>query len=82
MVEGLADIVDDFYYILRGELKRRRSVSTLYELKIVAEDIIMELSERYRERVGQKSSSWSTARGPRKYNIWKSQTILHSRRRL
>jgi len=55
VAEGLTGIVDDFYYILRGELERRRGVDTLYELKIIAEDIIMELSERYGERVGQRA---------------------------
>jgi len=33
------------------EIKRRRGVDTLYELKIVAEDIIGELTMRYAERV-------------------------------
>ena len=55
VAEGLTGIVDDFYYILRSELGRRRGVDTLYELKIIAEDIIMELSERYGERVGQRA---------------------------
>jgi len=55
VAEGLTGIVDDFYYILKSELGRRRGVDTLYELKIVAEDIIMELTQRYGERVGQKS---------------------------
>ena len=55
IAQGLIGIVDDFYYILKGELERRRGVDTLYELKIVAEDIIMELTRRYEERVGQRS---------------------------
>lgn len=41
VAEGLTGIVDDFYYILEGELGRRCGVDTLYELKIIAEDIIM-----------------------------------------
>jgi len=55
VAEGLTGVVDDFYYILRGELNRRRGVDTLYELKIIAEDIIMELSKRYGARVGRSA---------------------------
>jgi len=55
VAEGLTGIVDDFYYLLRGELERMRGVETLYELKIIAEDIIMELSERYGARVGRRA---------------------------
>jgi len=55
VAEGLTGIVDDFYYILRSELNRRRGVETLYELKVIAEDIIAELTERYSERIGDRA---------------------------
>ena len=55
VAEGLTGIVDDFYYILEYEISRRRGVETLYELKVLAEDIIAELTRRYSERVGSRS---------------------------
>lgn len=39
-LRGLTGIRDDFLYLLELELKRRRGVDTLYEMKVVAEDII------------------------------------------
>ncbi len=54
-VEGLTGIRDDFLYLLEIELRRRRVVDTLYEMKTIAEDIIAELSERYRDRVREES---------------------------
>jgi len=53
-VEGLTGIRDDFLYLLNVELQRRRGVDTLYEMKVIAEDIIAELTERYRERVREE----------------------------
>lgn len=53
-VEGLTGIRDDFLYLFDLELQRRRGVDTLYEVKIVAEDIIAELAERYRDRVREE----------------------------
>jgi len=53
-VEGLTGIRDDFLYLLDVELRRRRGVDTLYEMKVVAEDIIAELTERYRDRVREE----------------------------
>ena len=54
-VEGLTGIRDDFLYLLDLELKRRRGVDTLYEMKVIAEDIIAELTRRYRDRVMESS---------------------------
>jgi len=54
-VEGLTGIRDDFLYLLKIELDRRRGVDTLYEMKIVAEDIVATLAERYRERIREES---------------------------
>jgi len=54
-VEGLTGIRDDFLYLLNAELQRRRGVDTLYEMKVIAEDIIAELTERYRERVREET---------------------------
>jgi 20S proteasome alpha/beta subunit len=54
-VEGLTGIRDDFLHLLRIELDRRRGVDTLYEMKIIAEDIVATLAERYRERIKEES---------------------------
>ena len=53
-VEGLTGVRDDFLYLLDIELRRRRGVDTLYEMKVIAEDIIAELTERYRDRVKEE----------------------------
>jgi len=42
-------------HLLRIELDRRRGVDTLYEMKIIAEDIVATLAERYRERIKEES---------------------------
>jgi len=52
-VEGLTGVADDFLYLFDLELKRRKGVDSLYEAKILAEDIVAELTERYRDRVQQ-----------------------------
>ena len=49
--EGLTGIRDDFFLLLGYEIRRRRGVDTLYEVKIIVEDIISELTERYRDRI-------------------------------
>jgi len=54
-VEGLTGIRDDFLYLLDLEVQRRRGIDELYEMKIIAEDIIAELTERYKDRVQQES---------------------------
>jgi len=54
-VEGLTGIRDDFFYLLGNELQRRRGVDTLYEMKVIAEDIVATLAERYRERIREES---------------------------
>ena len=49
--EGLTGIRDDFFLLLETEIRRRKGVDTLYEVKIIVEDIIANLTERYTERV-------------------------------
>ena len=49
-IEGLTGVADDFHYLFNLELRRRRGVDTLYEMKLLAEDIIAELTQRYAER--------------------------------
>jgi len=49
--EGLTGIRDDFFLLLNYEIRRRRGVDTLYEVKIIVEDIISELTDRYRDRI-------------------------------
>jgi len=53
-VEGLTGIRDDLLYLLNIELQRRRGVDSLYEMKVLVEDIVAELSERYRDRVREE----------------------------
>ncbi|NPA70893.1 MAG: hypothetical protein GXO26_08790 [Crenarchaeota archaeon] len=56
MAVGLMGIVDDFYDLLQSEIVSRRGVSTLHEFKVIAEDILAELTKRYGERVGRTAS--------------------------
>ncbi|MBM3497307.1 MAG: hypothetical protein FJX74_01430 [Armatimonadetes bacterium] len=53
--EGLTGIRDDFFLLLDGDIRRRRGVDSLYEVKIMVEDIIAELVRRYTDRVGDSS---------------------------
>lgn len=53
--EGLTGIRDDFFYLLRSAITSRRVIDTLYEVKLLVEDIIANLSERYGERVRDPS---------------------------
>ena len=47
---GLTGIRDDFLLIMRSEIARIRPRS-LYELKIIVEDVVNDLSDRYRGRL-------------------------------
>lgn len=53
--EGLTGIRDDFLLLLKSEISRRKGVDTLYEVKMVVEDIIADLTERYKDRVETNS---------------------------
>jgi len=53
--EGLTGVRDDFFLLLDGEITRRKGVDTLYEVKVIVEDIIHELTTRYAERLGESS---------------------------
>jgi 20S proteasome alpha/beta subunit len=53
--EGLTGVRDDFFLLLEGEITRRKGVDTLYEVKVIVEDIIHELTTRYAERLGEPS---------------------------
>lgn len=53
--EGLTGIRDDFFLLLNHEISRRRGVDTLYEVKLIVEDIIADLTRRYGERVKEES---------------------------
>jgi len=48
--EGLTGIRDDFLLLLRSELSR--GASSLYEVKLVVEDIVEQLWRRYEQRLG------------------------------
>ncbi len=51
--EGLTGIRDDFLLLLRSEIdSRARRFTSLYEMKLVVEDIVADLSGRYCERLG------------------------------
>lgn len=53
--EGLTGIRDDFFYLFNSAIESRRAIDTLYEVKLLVEDIIANLSERYAERVQETS---------------------------
>ena len=53
--EGLTGIRDDFFLLLKSEISRRRGVDTLYEVKILVEDIISNLTDRYSDRIRDPS---------------------------
>lgn len=54
--EGLTGIRDDFLLLLRSEMDRTRGFTSLYEMKLVVEDIVADLSKRYCERLGDEGS--------------------------
>lgn len=54
--EGLTGIRDDFLLLLRSEMDRIRGFTNLYEMKLVVEDIVADLSKRYCERLGDEGS--------------------------
>ena len=54
--EGLTGIRDDFLLLLRSEMNRTRGFTSIYEMKLVVEDIVSDLSRRYCERLGEQGS--------------------------
>lgn len=55
-IEGLTGIRDDFLLLLDAEISRRgEKITSLYEMKVIVEDIISDLTRRYKERVGEAS---------------------------
>jgi len=52
-IEGLTGVADDFNLLFESERQRLRDFDSLYNAKVVAEDIVAELSKRYTERVQQ-----------------------------
>ena len=52
--EGLTGICDDFLLLLRSEMDRTRGFTSIYEMKLVVEDIVGDLSKRYCERLGEE----------------------------
>ena len=53
--EGLTGIADDFFLLLGIEAERKKGFGTLYEAKTIAEDIVSELSKRYKDRLNDAS---------------------------
>ena len=51
--EGLTGIRDDFLLLLRSEMDRIRGFTSLYEVKLLVEDIVASLSQRYADRLGE-----------------------------
>ena len=51
--EGLTGIRDDFLLLLRSEMDRARGFTSLYEVKLLVEDIVAGLSQRYADRLGE-----------------------------
>ena len=52
--EGLTGLQADFQLVLRGHLSsQQKGFSTLYEAKLLIEDIVLEFSQRYVDRLGE-----------------------------
>ncbi len=54
--EGPTGICDDFLLLLRSELDRTRGFTSIYEMKLAVEDIVGDLSRRYRPRLGEEGT--------------------------
>lgn len=70
---GLTGVVDDFYDLLQSEIERRRGINTLYEFKIIAEDILAELTRRYADRVHEPSPANVVVAGLEYVNMGKAK---------
>lgn len=55
-IEGLSGVADDFLLLLRHEVALKKGFGSLYEAKILAEDIIAELTNRYSDRLSSRST--------------------------
>ncbi len=53
--EGLPGIRDDFLILLESQLESARGFTDLYQAKLLIEDIVLNLSERYAERLGENA---------------------------
>ena len=51
-VAGVTGIIDDLLDLLDSEMERAKGFGSLYEIKIITEDIVSELYKRYRDRIG------------------------------
>jgi 20S proteasome alpha/beta subunit len=49
--EGLTGLADDFLLLLQQEAALKKGFTSLYEAKTVAEDVVSELTKRYKERL-------------------------------
>lgn len=54
--EGLTGIRDDFLLLLRSKMGRAHGFTNIYEMKLVVEDIVADLSRRYCECLGEEGS--------------------------
>lgn len=54
--EGLTGIRDDSLLLLRSELDRTRGFTSLYEAKLVIEDVVADLYQRYAQRLGEDAN--------------------------
>lgn len=52
--EGPTGICDDFLLLLRSQIDSTQNFSSLYEGKLVIEDIMADLSQRYGQRLGEE----------------------------
>ena len=53
--EGFTGIRDDFLLLLDAVIQSRKGVDTLYEVKIIVEDIIANLTDRYADHVRESA---------------------------
>jgi 20S proteasome alpha/beta subunit len=51
--EGLTGIRDDFLLLLDDQIRRQKGIDSLYEAKVIVEDILASLTDRYSQRLQQ-----------------------------
>jgi len=54
--EGLTGVADDFFLLLQDRVARQKGFNTLYEAKVLAEDLVAELQQRYGDRLGGQNT--------------------------
>lgn len=50
--EGVTGVADDFLLLLKDKVAQKKGFASLYEAKVLAEDLVFELNARYANRLG------------------------------